>query len=117
MKGLFITAIIITFALAPIIAMAQEEPAEAMAVYGQVKTIDKAAGTITIFYYDFDNDVEAEAVFALDPDIKLENIEDIDALNVDDWVTVEYTQSEAGKVAKTISVDISMPAEEEEAIE
>jgi len=96
-------------------------PAEAAAktnefsIYGEVQAVNVQAASISVQYYDYDNDEEKTLEVSLDKDSKLENVKAIDAVKKGDWVDVTYTVTGGKNIAKMVSVETEEPAAENNA--
>ena len=84
-------------------------------IYGEVQAISTTAGSITVQYYDYDNDEEKTLEIVVNKDAKLENVKSVDEIKKGDWVDVNYTVVGGKNVAKMVSVEKEEPAAEETA--
>lgn len=101
---------------APAPAAAVEAPKTAeLSIYGEVQNVNLQANSMTIQYYDYDNDEEKSAEITLDGNSKLENAKAIGDIKKGDWVDVTYTASAGKNIAKVVSVEKEEPTEEENA--
>ncbi|MDP2928998.1 MAG: hypothetical protein Q8O01_02910 [Candidatus Omnitrophota bacterium] len=93
-------------AQAPQAAPAQEAavPSE-LSIYGEVQTVNVQAASMTVQYYDYDNDEEKTLEVALDKDSKLENAKAIDEIKKGDWADVTYVVTSGKNIARSISVE------------
>jgi len=86
-------------------------PAEAAAktnelsIYGEVQAVNVQAASMSVQYYDYDNDEEKTLEVSLDKDSKLENVKAIDEVKKGDWVDVTYTATGGKNTAKMVSVE------------
>lgn len=116
---------------APDAQMAQEEPVstvvptpapaepanepvlqpEEMSIYGEVKSIDEAADSVKIQYYDYDNDEEKTTDIEIDKDTKMENAASLKDIKQGDWIDAVYLAKGGKNIAKSVIVE----KEEEEA--
>lgn len=94
---------------APAAAQAQ---AKETAIYGEVQSVDAAAGTISVQYYDYDSDGEKTAVIAAAKETVMENAKAVGDIKKGDWVDVTYTTADGKNTAKMISVEKEEPATE-----
>jgi len=114
---------------APESAPAPEAPqTKEIAIYGEVQSVDAAAGSIAIQYYDYDSDSEKTATVMVDKDSKIENAGSLGDIKKGDWADVTYTVKDGNNAAKVITVEkeetpateqaspaaATAPAEEEE---
>lgn len=96
-------------------------PAEAavkmneLSIYGEVQAVNIQAASISVQYYDYDNDEEKTLEVSLDKDSKLENVKAIDGVKKGDWVDVTYTVSGGKNMAKMVSVEAEEPIAENNA--
>lgn len=83
------------------------EPAKAvdLSLYGEAKTVDPDAGSISVQYYDYDNDEERTLSIMVDANTKLENAAALKDIAKDDWVDVVYSVVDGKNVAKSIKVE------------
>ena len=76
-----------------------------LSIYGEVQTVSLPAASMTVQYYDYDNDEEKTLEVALDKDSKLENVKAIDEIKKGDWVDVAYTVTGGKNIARNVSVE------------
>lgn len=99
----------------------QAAPAEAAAktnelsIYGEVQAVNVQAASMSVQYYDYDNDEEKTLEVFLDKDSKLENVKAIDAVKKGDWVDVTYTATGGKNTARNVIVETEEPAAEDNA--
>ena len=99
----------------------QAAPAEAAAktneisIYGEVQAVNVQAASISVQYYDYDNDEEKTLEVSLDKDSRLENVKAIGEVKKGDWVDVTYSVSGGKNTAKVVSVETEEPATENNA--
>ena len=86
-----------------------------LSIYGEVQTVNSQALSLSVQYYDYDNDEEKTLEVSLDKDSKLENVKAIGEMKKGDWVDVTYTVTGGKNVAKFISVEVEEPAAENNA--
>jgi hypothetical protein len=105
-------------AAAPVAAPAAKEeaakPAE-MSIYGEVQSVNAQASSMTVQYYDYDNDEERSVEITLDSASKLDNAKAIGDIKKGDWVDVSYVMSSGKNVAKAVSVEKEELATDENA--
>lgn len=91
-------------------------PEQELAIYGEVKAVNQSANSISLQYYDYDNDEEKTAEIALDKDTEIKNVAALGDIKEGDWVDVTYAVSGGKNIAKSITVekeeDIEMLPEE-----
>ena len=90
-------------------AAAAAVPAEAMAgdlsMYGEVRSVDVAASSITVQYYDYDTDEEKNADIAISAETKLDGAASLADIRQNDWVDVIYTTDGTKNSAKSVIVE------------
>ena len=75
-------------------------------VWGEVVSVDTAAKTIKVKYFDYDSDTEKEITVAMDDKTAYENVKSIDEIKPKDTLSIDYIIGPEGKViAKNISVE------------
>lgn len=84
-----------------------------LSIYGEVQVVNVQAASISVQYYDYDNDEEKTIEVSLDKDSKLENVKTIVEIKKGDWVDVVYVVTGGKNVARSISVEKEEPAAEE----
>jgi len=89
----------------------QAAPAEAAAktnelsIYGEVQAVNVQAASMSVQYYDYDNDEEKTLEVSLDKDSKLENVKTINEVKKGDWVDVTYTVTDGKNTARNVNVE------------
>ena len=83
-----------------------------LSIYGEVQAVNVQAASISVQYYDYDNDEEKTLEVSLDKDSKLENVKAIGEVKKGDWVDVTYTVTGGKNTAKMVSVEAEEPAAE-----
>jgi hypothetical protein len=86
-------------------AAAAEAQSRETAIYGEVQSVNAAAGTMSVQYYDYDSDSEKTVEIAVSKDTKMENASSVGGIKKGEWVDVTYTSSEGKNTAKTVSVE------------
>ena len=86
-----------------------------LSIYGEVQNVNAQANSMTVQYYDYDNDEEKTAEITLDSNSKLENVNAIGEVKKGDWVDITYTSTAGKNMAKLVSVEKEEPAQEESA--
>lgn len=102
---------------APEASQAKEEAPKIseLSIYGEVQGVNAQTNSMTVQYYDYDNDEEKTAEITLDGNSKLENVKAIGEVKKGDWVDVTYTSASGKNTAKMVSVEKEEPAQEESA--
>jgi hypothetical protein len=102
---------------APVIPPTPEAPAKIneLSIYGEVQTVSVQASSISVQYYDYDNDEEKTLEVSLDKDSKLENVKALDAVKKGDWVDITYTVVGGKNIAKMVNVEAEEPIAENNA--
>ncbi|MDP3730072.1 MAG: hypothetical protein Q8R14_00915 [Candidatus Omnitrophota bacterium] len=99
----------------------QAVPAEAAArtnelsIYGEVQAVNVQGASMSVQYYDYDNDEEKTLEVSLDKDSRLENVKAIGEVKKGDWVDVTYTVAGGRNMAKSVSVETEEVGAEENA--
>ena len=86
-----------------------------LSIYGEVQAVNAQASSISVQYYDYDNDEEKTLEVSLDKDSKLENVKAITEVKKGDWVDVTYTSAAGKNTAKMVSVEKEEPTAEDNA--
>ena len=89
---------------APVMAN-QADMSKELSIYGEVKSVNLAAGSLSVQYYDYDSDEEKTAEIAINKDTKIENVLAINDIKQGDWVDVTYNISDGKNAAKLVSVE------------
>ena len=103
---------------AAVVQTPQDAPAEAapktneLSIYGEVQAVNVQAASMSVQYYDYDNDEEKTLEVFLDKDSKLENVKAIDGVKKGDWADITYTVIGGKNTAKMVSVETEEPAAE-----
>lgn len=92
---------------------AQQAPAGEAAVvedlqeaYGEVVSIDAAAGTITITEYDYEKDEDVNKAYKIDNAAAYENVKSLSEVKVGDWVALTLkTQKDGTNLATSVYVE------------
>jgi hypothetical protein len=94
-----------------------EAPAKTdeLSIYGEVQAVNAQAASMSVQYYDYDNDEEKTLELSLDKDSKLENVKAIDAVKKGDWVDVTYTVTGGKNIARNVNVETEEVAAEDSA--
>lgn len=89
---------------APAAAEEAVEPQE-ISIYGEVKSIDTASGTITVQYYDYDSDEEKSIAIVVDQSVKMENAASISDIKQGNWADVIYTVKNGKNIATSVIIE------------
>ena len=79
-----------------------------LSIYGEVQAVNAQTDSMTVQYYDYDNDEEKTLEVALDKNSRLENVKAIDEIKKGDWVDVICTMA----LGKNIALDIIVEKED-----
>lgn len=92
---------------APVASAMKEEPSKTkeVSIYGEVRTVNAAASTMSVQYYDYDSDEERSADITASGATKLENVTALADIKQGDWVDVTYSVVDGKNVASLISVE------------
>ena len=93
---------------APALAPAASEksaPPEEISIYGEIKTVNPAANSITVQYYDYDSDQEKSIEITADTNTKIENTATINDIKQGNWADVIYAIINGKNIAKSIVVE------------
>jgi len=91
-------------------------PMKDLSIYGEVKSVNPSASSMTVQYYDYDSDEEKSIDIVTDKDTKLENVANVGEIKQGDWIDATYTAKDSQNIAKSIIVEKEeMPAETEKA--
>ena len=93
-------------------ALAAKEDAsqpKELSVYGEVQSVNTAANSLSVQYYDYDSDQEKTAEIAVDKNTKMENATGIDKIAKGDWIDVVYTVKDAKNIAVSVVVEKEEP--------
>jgi len=82
-----------------------------LSLYGEVRGINQAANSLSVQYYDYDNDEEKTTEIAVGNQTKLDGAAALADIKQNDWVDVIYTVSDAKFVAKSVIVEKESPAD------
>ena len=83
-----------------------------LSIYGEIQAVNSQASSMSIQYYDYDNDEEKTLELSLDKDSKLENVKTISDVKKGDWADVTYITAGGKNLAKMVSVEIEEPGAE-----
>jgi Cu/Ag efflux protein CusF len=76
-----------------------------ISIYGEVKTVNPSAGSITVQYYDYDSDEEKSIDIVTDAGTKMENAATINDIKQGNWADIIYTSADGKNTAKSIIVE------------
>jgi len=82
-------------------ASAPAVPAEDQEAYGEVVTVDAAAGKITITEYDYDKDEDVNRAYTVDKAATYENVKALGEVKVGDWVALTLKKQADGTSSAT----------------
>ena len=94
----------VTSAPAPVAATAVAQPQE-ISIYGEVKAVNPATGSVTVQYYDYDSDEEKSIEIVTDANTKMENAATINDVKQGNWADVIYAAASGKNMAKSIIVE------------
>jgi len=86
-----------------------------VSIYGEVQAVNVQANSITVQYYDYDNDEEKTMEVVLDKDSKLENVKAIGEIKKGDWADITCVLAGAKFTAKLVNVEKEELGADEEA--
>jgi len=86
-------------------APAVDTQSKETSIYGEVQSVNAAAGTVSVQYYDYDSDSEKTVEIVIGKDVKMENAAAVGDIKKGDWVDVTYTSAEGKNSAKAVSVE------------
>lgn len=81
------------------------QAAKDLSIYGEVQSVNAAANSIIVQYYDYDSDEEKTSDILADKDTKIENASGIADIKKGDWVDVTYVALDGKNTAKSIIVE------------
>ncbi len=76
-----------------------------ISIYGEVKSVNPAANSITIQYYDYDSDEEKSIDIMTNNNTKMENAAAVNDIKQGNWADVIYSIVDGKNVAKSIIVE------------
>jgi len=91
-------------------------PAGDMSLYGEVRSVDQAAGSISVQYYDYDSDEEKTTDIVVSKETKLDGAAALAEIKQNDWVDVIYIVAGGKNAAKSIIIEkeeIAQPISDE----
>ena len=91
-------------------APAETPKAADLSIYGEIQAVNVATNSMSIQYYDYDNDEEKTLEIATDGNTKLENVKSVGDIKKGDWADVTYTNAGGKNTAKMLSVEKEEPA-------
>jgi hypothetical protein len=80
-----------------------------LSVYGEVQSVDTAANSLSVQYYDYDSDQEKTAEITLDKNTRIENATGIDKIAKGDWIDIVYAVKDAKNIAISAVVEKEEP--------
>ncbi len=114
MKKKFLSLLFAGFFLTPAFVFAQEETLEEGddTQYSYATVVSVSDKEIVGSEYDYEKDESVNVTYALDPAVKLQNVNSIKEIAVDDSVEIVYTLKDNIKNAISIAVDKDTGEEE-----
>ena len=76
-----------------------------ISIYGEVKSVNAAASSIVVQYYDYDSDNEKSVEITADNNTKIEGASSINNIKQENWADINYTVVNGKNVAKSIVVE------------
>ncbi len=90
------------------VSLAQEEEVEYS--WGRVSSL--SSNQIIVKEYDYESDEEVDVTYAIDPEVKIENVNSLKEITIGDSVGIDFVVKDSKKVAKVIIVEKSSYEEE-----
>ena len=90
------------------VSLAQEEEME----YSWGKVSSLSSNQITVKEYDYESDEEVDVTYAIDPEVKIKNVNSLEEITIGDSVGIDFVVRNSEKVAKAIVVEKSSYEEE-----
>ena len=78
---------------------------EEISIYGEIKSVNVAANSITVKYYDYDSDNEKSVEITADNNTKMEGVPAISDIKQGNWADINYTVVNGKNVAKSVVVE------------
>ena len=78
---------------------------EEISIYGEIKSVNVAANSITVKYYDYDSDNEKSVEITADNNTKMEGVPAISDIKQGNWADINYTVVNGKNIAKSIVVE------------
>lgn len=78
---------------------------EEVSIYGEIKSANIAANSITVQYYDYESDNEKSVEIIADNNTKIEGVPSINSIKQDNWADINYTVVNGKNIAKSIIVE------------
>ena len=79
--------------------------AQEISIYGEIKSVDTAAGSIVVQYYDYDSDDEKSVEVTAGNNTKMEGALTINDIKQGNWADIDYTVIGGKNIAKSIAVE------------
>lgn len=76
-----------------------------VSIYGEVRAVNTAAGSMTVQYYDYDSDEEKSIEITTDSNTKMENASSLADIKQGNWADVMYGVVNGKNVAKSVIVE------------
>lgn len=86
-------------------AVIQPVQSQEISIYGEVKVVNTAAGSITVQYYDYDSDEEKTIEIAIDGITKMENASAVNDIKQGNWADVIYSVVDGKNVARSVIIE------------
>jgi hypothetical protein len=90
---------------APAPEAAAPAPSKDVPIYGEVQSVNAAANSMTVLYYDEETYEEKSIDLIVDKDTKLENAKALADIKEGDWVDATYTAAEGKNKASLVKVE------------
>lgn len=90
---------------------AEAAPSTDIAIYGEVRSVNATANSLTVLYYDEESYEEKTVDLIADKDTKIENAPALSGIKEGDWVDATYKLKDGKNVATLVKLEV----EEEEA--
>ena len=78
---------------------------EEISIYGEIKSVNIAANSITVQYYDYESDNEKSIEIIADNNTKMEGAPAISDIKQGNWADINYTVVNGKNVAKSVVVE------------
>lgn len=78
---------------------------EEISIYGEVKSVNAAAGSIVVQYYDYGSDNEKSVEITADNNTKIEGASTVNDIKQESWADIDYTAVNGKNIAKSIAVE------------
>ena len=78
---------------------------EEISIYGEIKSVNATANSITVQYYDYESDNEKSIEIIADNNTKMEGAPAISDIKQGNWADINYTVVNGKNIAKSIVVE------------